>query len=61
MICSICHRISATGQDHLDCVQKKSIESKDQSLNGEKLDTSKDLNVEIRAVLEHLAKEQKKS
>ena len=25
-ICSICHRISGTNQDHLDCVQKHAIE-----------------------------------
>ena len=26
-LCNICHKISATNQDHLDCVQKRSIES----------------------------------
>ena len=24
-ICNICHKISATNQDHLDCVQKRSL------------------------------------
>jgi len=25
-ICSICHKISATGEDHLDCIQKRKVE-----------------------------------
>ena len=29
-ICNICHKISATDQDHLDCVQKRSIEMRDE-------------------------------
>ena len=28
-ICNICHKISATDQDHLDCIQKRSIEMED--------------------------------
>ena len=62
-ICNICHRISATGQDHLDCVQKRRIELEDEELKNEipeKLDLAKnpqDLGVEVRAILEHLTKE----
>ncbi len=29
-ICNICHKISATDQDHLDCIQKRSIEMEDE-------------------------------
>ena len=62
-ICSICHRLSGTGQDHLDCIQKRRIELEDDDRKNnlpEKLDLAKnsqDLGVEVKAILEHLAKE----
>ena len=62
-ICSICHRLSGTGQDHLDCIQKRRIEFEDDDKKNklpEKLDISKnpqDLGVEVKAILEHLARE----
>ena len=62
-ICSICHRLSGTGQDHLDCVQKRRIELEDDDRKNklpEKLDMAKDpqdLGVEVKAILEHLAKQ----
>lgn len=62
-ICSICNKISATGENHLDCVQKRSIELEDMEFKNnisEKLNLSKDnqeLGVEVRAILEHLTKE----
>ena len=62
-ICSICHRLSGTGQDHLDCIQKRRIELEDDDKKNklpEKLDLAKnpqDLGVEVKAILEHLAKE----
>ena len=65
-ICNICHKISATGDDHLDCTQKRNIETQDKNFKDgitEKLSMSKDTNdlgVEIRAILEHLAKEKSK-
>jgi len=61
-ICNICHKISATDQDHLDCIQKRSIEMKDENFKNkitEKLNLSnnpQDLAVEMKAILEHLAK-----
>ena len=64
-ICNICHRISATDQDHLDCIQKRRIELEDEDLKRkipEKMDIAKspqDLGVEVRAILEHLSKEKK--
>ncbi len=66
-ICNICHKISATDQDHLDCVQKRSIEMKDEDFKNnitEKLNLSnnpQDLAVEVKAILEHLSKEKDKS
>jgi hypothetical protein len=60
--CSICHKISASDQDHLDCIQKRSIEMEDVNFRNnipEKLNLSKntqDLGVEVKAILEHLAK-----
>ncbi len=63
-ICNICHRISATDQDHLDCIQKIRIEDEDFKWSiPEKLELAKDsqnLGVEVRAILEHLTKENKK-
>ena len=62
-ICSICHRLSGTGQDHLDCVQKRRIDLEDDDKKNklpEKLDLAKDpqdLGVEVKAILEHLARE----
>jgi len=61
-ICNICHKISATDQDHLDCVQKRSIQMEDEDFKNkitEKLNLSnnpQDLAVEMKAILEHLAK-----
>ncbi len=66
-ICNICNRISATDQDHLDCVQRRRVELEDEELKKkipEKLDIAKsphNLSVEIRAILEHLSKEKKDS
>ena len=65
-ICNICHKISATDQDHLDCVQKRSIEMENEDFKNkipEKLNLSVDtqeLGVEVRAILEHLLKEKDK-
>jgi hypothetical protein len=65
-ICNICHKISATDQDHLDCMQKRSIETEDEDFKNnipEKLNLSKntqELGVEVRAILEHLTKEKNK-
>ncbi len=61
-ICNICHKISATDQDHLDCLQKRSIEMQDDDFKKnitEKLNLSnnpQDLAVEMKAILEHLSK-----
>ncbi len=66
-ICSICRKISGTGQDHIDCIQKRRIELEDDNLKEklpEKLDLAKnpqDLGVEVRAILEHLTKEKDKT
>ena len=65
-ICNICHKITATDQDHLDCIQKRSIEMEDIDFKNnipEKLNQSinpQDLAVEMKAILEHLSKEKNK-
>ena len=62
-LCNICHKISATDKDHIDCVQKRSIELEDENFKNEiteKLNLSKsnqDLGVEIKAILGHLTRE----
>ena len=56
-ICSICKKISGTGSDHLDCIEKRRIELEDGGLKEklvEKLDLEKDPNdmgKEIKALL----------
>ena len=62
-ICSICKKVSGTGQDHLDCIQKRRVELEDDDFKGgltEKLSmagSSESLGVEIKAILEHLSRE----
>lgn len=65
-ICSICHKISGTNEDHLDCKEKRRIELEAQDFKEElpeKLDMAKNSDVlssEIKAVLDHLVKEKEK-
>jgi len=65
-ICSVCHKISGTDEDHLDCKEKKRIELDNDNLKEkipEKLDMSKnanDLNVDIKAILDHLIQKKDK-
>lgn len=62
-ICRICNRISATGSDHTDCMQRRRMEMEDEHAKSgilERLDAEKDmgdLGAEIRAILEHLERE----
>ena len=62
-ICSICHKISASDDNHLDCKEKRRVELEDEELKRklpEKLDMEKngsDLAPEVRAILEHITKE----
>ena len=62
-ICSVCLKISGSGQDHLDCIQKRRVELEDEDFKSkitEKLELSKnpqDLGVEVKAILEHLSRE----
>ena len=66
-ICSICHKISGSGQDHLDCVQKRRVELEDEDFKNsiaERLELSKntqDLGVEVKAILEHLSRDKESS
>ncbi|MGV7225451.1 MAG: hypothetical protein ACQ9CV_00825 [Nitrosopumilus sp.] len=61
-LCNICHKISATNEDHLDCIQKRSIELENEDFKNsipEKLNLSKDnqeLDIGVKAILEHLSK-----
>ena len=65
-ICSICKKISGTDDDHLDCQEKRRIELEAEDLKEklpEQLDMAKnqnDLNIEIKAVLDHVTKEKEK-
>ncbi|KAG2471580.1 MAG: hypothetical protein NPMRD2_1560002 [Nitrosopumilales archaeon] len=65
-ICSVCHKISGTDEDHLDCKEKKRIELDNDNLKEklpEKLDMSKnanDLNVDIKAILDYMIRKKDK-
>ena len=60
--CNICHKISATDQDHLDCIQRRSIELEAEDFKNnipEKLNLSsstQELDIGVKAILEHLSK-----
>ena len=61
-ICNICHKISGSGQNHLDCIQKQRIELENDDFKmkiPEKLELAKssDLGIEVKAILEHLSRE----
>jgi len=61
-ICSICHKISGSDKDHLDCIQRRQVDLEDGDFKSkitEQLELSKnsqDLDVGVKAILEHLAK-----
>ena len=61
-ICSICKKISGTENDHLDCLQQRRVELEDLDFKNKipeqlELSSSQDLGVEVKAILEHLAKD----
>jgi len=62
-ICSICHKISGSDKDHLDCLQRRQVELEDGDFKSkitEQLElsqNSQDLDVGVKAIMEHLAKE----
>lgn len=62
-VCSICHKISTSNEDHLDCQQKRRIELEDENLKlnlPERFGIAKnidDLDIEIKTILEHMTKE----
>ena len=64
-ICSICHKISATDDDHLDCKEKRRVELEDEDLKlklPEKLDMAKNSNElasEVKALLDHMTREKR--
>jgi len=64
-ICNICHKISGSGQNHLDCIQKQRVELENEDFKmkiPEKLELAKnsDLGIEVKAILEHLSREKEK-
>ncbi len=65
-ICSICHKISATDQDHTDCKEKLRVELEAEDFKKgipEKLDMAKnanDIGPDIKALLDHMSREKKK-
>ena len=65
-ICSICHRISATDDNHTDCKEKLRIELEAEDFKKsipEKLDAAKNINdiqPDLKALLDHMSREKKK-
>lgn len=66
-ICSICHKISATDDNHTDCKEKLRVELEDEDFKKsipEKLDIAKnasDISPDLKALLGHMTKEKKQS
>jgi len=65
-ICSICKKISASDEDHLDCVEKRRVELEANDFKEsipEKLNISKSDEVDcgIKGILDHLSREKRKS
>ena len=65
-ICSICKKISAFDEDHLDCVEKRRVELENNEFKEsipEKLDISKsnELDNGIQGILDHLSREKRRS
>ena len=61
-ICSICHKISGSDTNHLDCIQKQRVELENEDFKmkiPENLELTKnlDLGIEVKAILEHLSRE----
>jgi hypothetical protein len=65
-ICSICHKISATSEDHTDCKEKLRVELEAEDFKKnipEKLDMAKnvnDISPDLKALLDHMSREKKK-
>ncbi|WP_268541456.1 hypothetical protein [Candidatus Nitrosotenuis cloacae] len=65
-ICSICHKISATDDNHTDCKEKLRIELEAEDFKKsipEKLDIAKnanDIQPDLKALLDHMSKEKKR-
>jgi hypothetical protein len=65
-ICSICHKISGTDQDHIDCQEKLRIELEADDFKKsipEKMDFMKnpnDIQPDLKALLDHMGREKKK-
>ncbi|MEM3089187.1 MAG: hypothetical protein QXY22_01315 [Candidatus Nitrosotenuis sp.] len=64
-ICSICHKISATDDNHTDCKEKLRIELEAEDFKKsipEKLDMAKnanDIQPDLKALMDHMAREKK--
>ena len=61
-ICNICHKISGSGQNDLDCIQKQRVELENEDFKmkiPENLEMAKTsaLGIEVKAILEHLSRE----
>jgi len=65
-ICSICHKISGTDDDHIDCKEKLRIELEAEDFRKsipEKLDLMKnpnDIQPDLKALMDHMSREKKK-
>lgn len=63
-ICSICKKISASEEDHLDCMEKRRIELdaedfKESIAERLTIGDSNELHADIKGILEHLGKKNK--
>lgn len=63
-ICSVCRKISATDEDHLDCREKRSgmadVELTQLLPGKSNVTEDKELAVEVRALLEYMARQKER-
>lgn len=65
-ICSICKKISAFDEDHLNCVEKRRVELEANDFKEsipEKMGIGKsdEVDIGIKGILDHLSREKRKS
>lgn len=65
-ICSICKKISALDEDHLNCIEKRRVELEANDFKEsipEKMDIGKSDEIDsgIKGILDHLEREKKRS
>ena len=65
-ICSICKKISATDEDHLDCIEMRRIKLEAEDFKESipdrlSIGKSDDIHTDIKGILDHLSRKKERS